>query len=110
MKRYETGYYGGKPGRWKTRAKSRPMLPPPSLSSIRSVPRELYFDDGEHRVELHHLGVAHTHGDAFAWLPKEKILFTGDACVNGAYNFVGDGEVEKWVETLDAEPQTRVRA
>ena len=57
---------------------------------------------GEHRVELHHLGVAHTHGDAFAWLPKEKILFTGDACVNGAYNFVGDGEVEKWIKTLDA--------
>ena len=60
-------------------------------------PKELYFDDGEHRVELLHLGVAHTHGDAFAWLPKERILFSGDACVNGAYNFVGDGNVEKWM-------------
>ena len=62
----------------------------------------MIFDDGKHRVELMHLGVAHTHGDALAWLPKEKILFTGDACVNGPYNFVGDGNVEKWIATLEA--------
>ncbi len=103
MKRYETGYYGNKPGRWEDAAKERKdvaasrLLPPSVL-----FPRELYFDDGEHRVELLHLGVAHTHGDAVAWLPKERILFTGDACVNGAYNFVGDGDVEKWIGTLDA--------
>ncbi|MBC8165256.1 MAG: MBL fold metallo-hydrolase, partial [Bryobacteraceae bacterium] len=95
MKRHE-------PGRWDDTAKSRPdvaasRLTPPSLL----FPKELYFDDGEHRVELLHLGVAHTRGDAFAWLPKERILFSGDACVNGAYNFVGDGDVEKWVATLD---------
>jgi len=103
MKRYETGYYGAKPGRWEDAAKSRPdvaasHLKPPSVL----FPHELYFDDGEHRVELLHLGIAHTHGDAMAWLPKERILFTGDACVNGPYNFVADGDVEKWVVTLDA--------
>jgi len=103
MKRYETGYYGGKPGRWEESAKSRPdvaasHLTPPSVL----FPHELYFDDGEQRVELLHLGIAHTHGDAMAWLPKERILFTGDACVNGPYNFVGDGDVEKWIATLDA--------
>src|SRR5262249_45950754 len=37
----------------------------------------------------------------FAWLPNEKILFTGDACVNGPYNFVGDGHVEKWIATIE---------
>jgi glyoxylase-like metal-dependent hydrolase (beta-lactamase superfamily II) len=103
MKRYETGYYGGQPGRWEGTAKTRPdvaasHLTPPSVL----FPRELYFDDGEQRVELHHLGVAHTHGDAMAWLPKERILFTGDACVNGPFNFVGDGDIEKWIATLDA--------
>jgi cyclase len=103
MKKYETGHYGGAPGRWEDTAKTRPdvkssKLKPPSLL----FPRELFFDDGKQRVELLHLGVAHTHGDAFAWLPKEKILFTGDACVNGAYNFVGDGSVEKWIPTLEA--------
>ena len=103
MKRYETGYYDHKPGRWEEAAKTRPdvaasHLKPPSVL----FPRELYFDDGEHRVELLHLGIAHTHGDAVAWLPKERILFTGDTCVNGPYNYVGDGDVEKWIGTLDA--------
>jgi len=103
MRRYETGYYDSKPGRWEGAAKERAdvrasSLKPPSVL----FPKELYFDDGKHRVELMHLGVAHTHGDAVAWLPKEKILFTGDVCVNGPYNFVGDGDVGKWIETLDA--------
>jgi glyoxylase-like metal-dependent hydrolase (beta-lactamase superfamily II) len=103
MKKYETGYYGGAPGRWEETANRRAdmkdtRLKPPSLL----FPREMIFDDGKHRVELIHIGVAHTHGDAVAWLPREKILFTGDACVNGAYNFVGDGNIEKWIPTLDA--------
>src|SRR5205085_8659942 len=64
--------------------------------------REMIFDDGEHRVELLHFGVAHTHGDGFAWLPKEKILFTGDACVNGPYNYAADGDIGQWIDTLAA--------
>jgi cyclase len=103
MKKYETGYYGGKPGRWEGEAKNRPdvaatKLKPPTLL----FQRDMIFDDGKHRVELRHFGVAHTHGDGFAWLPKEKILFTGDACVNGPYNFAGDGDTAQWVKTLEA--------
>jgi cyclase len=103
MRRYETGYYGNKPGNWEGAAKTRTdlrdtRLKPPSVL----FPTELYFDDGKHRVELMHLGVAHTHGDALAWLPNEKILFTGDVCVNGPYNYVGDGDVGKWIATLEA--------
>jgi glyoxylase-like metal-dependent hydrolase (beta-lactamase superfamily II) len=103
MKKYETGYYGGKPGRWEDTAKGRPdvaatRLKPPTLL----FPKEMIFDDGKHRVELHYFGVAHTHGDSFAWLPKEKILFTGDACVNGPYNYVADGDTGEWIKTLEA--------
>jgi len=103
MKRYETGYYDGKPGAWEATAKDRAdvrssKLKPPSLL----FPHELFFDDGKHRIELMHLGVAHTHGDAVAWLPQERILFTGDVCVNGPYNYVGDGDVTQWIQTLDA--------
>ena len=65
----------------------------------------MIFDDGKHRVELRYFGVGHTHGDGFAWLPKEKILFTGDACVNGPYNYMGDGDSGAWIETL-AKAQT----
>ena len=103
MKQYETGYYGNQPGRWESAIKDRPdlkttKLKPPSVL----FSKDLIFDDGKHRVELMHLGVAHTHGDAVAWLPKERILFTGDMCVNGPFNFVGDGDVGKWIATLDA--------
>lgn len=103
MKKYETGYYGGKPGRWEESAKQRPdvaasKLKPPTLL----FPKEMLFDDGKKRVELLYLGVAHTHGDGFAWMPKERILFTGDACVNGPYNYTGDGNVSEWIETLEA--------
>ena len=103
MKRYETGYYDSKPGDWEQAAKGRAdvkaskLKPPTVLYS-----GELIFDDGKHRVEVMHLGVAHTHGDSVAWLPKEKILFMGDVCVNGPYNYVGDGDVGRWVETLEA--------
>jgi glyoxylase-like metal-dependent hydrolase (beta-lactamase superfamily II) len=103
MKRLETGYYGKKPGAWEEAAKTRPdlkstRLKPPSLL----FPRELIFDDGRRRVELIHLGIAHTHGDAVAWVPAERILFTGDVCVNGPYNYVGDGDTGVWIKTLDA--------
>jgi len=103
MKRYETGYYGHKPGAWEAAAKGRAdlkttKLKPPSVL----FSKDLFFDDGKHRVELMHLGIAHTHGDAVAWLPNERIVFTGDVCVNGPYNYVGDGDVGKWVVTLDA--------
>jgi glyoxylase-like metal-dependent hydrolase (beta-lactamase superfamily II) len=110
MKKYETGYYGDKPGRWEDTAKNRPdvaasKLKPPSLL----YNREMIFDDGKHRVELLHLGVAHTHGDGFAWLPKEQILFTGDAAVNGAYNYVGDGNIEQWIQTIEAAKRLQPR-
>jgi cyclase len=106
MKRYETGYYGGKPGRWEDEAKQRDdvrasKLKPPSVL----FPNQLFFDDGKRRVELVHLGVAHTHGDALAWLPKQRVLFAGDTCVNGPYNYVGDGNVGSWVKTLDGARQ-----
>ena len=60
----------------------------------------MIFDDGKHRVELRYFGVGHTHGDGFAWLPNERILFTGDAAVNGPFNYMGDGDSGAWIETL----------
>src|ERR1043166_9291934 len=102
MKKYETGYYGGQPGRWEDTAKSRSDVPATKLNPPTLLySKDMIFDDGRHRVELLHFGAAHTHGDGFAWLPKEKILFTGDACVNGAYNYIGDGDSEQWVKTLE---------
>jgi cyclase len=101
MRKYETGFFGGKPGRWEEAAQQRDdmrdtHLKPPSLL----YRDQMIFDDGTHRVELRYFGVAHTHGDGFAWLPKERILFSGDAAVNGPYNYIGDGDTAAWIDTL----------
>ncbi len=63
-------------------------------------PRKLVLDDGTQRVELIHFGHAHTPGDAVAWLPKHGLLFTGDACVNGAFNYTGDSDTASWIRVL----------
>ena len=50
--------------------------------------------------EIHlHLGRAHTEGDVFVYLPKEKVVVTGDAVI-GWTPFMGDGYPEDWA-TLD---------
>ncbi len=106
MKKVETGYFGGVPGRWEGAAAQRPDVAATKLKPpVMLFPKDLFFDDGRVRVELVWLGVGHTRGDAYAWLPHEKILFTGDACVNGAYNNVDDGNITEWIQTLERAKQ-----
>jgi cyclase len=33
-------------------------------------------------------------------LPKHGILFTGDACVNGAFNYTGESDTASWINAL----------
>lgn len=70
---------------------------------------KLIFDDGEQRVELIFFGHGHTAGDAVAWLPHHGILFTGDACVNGPFNYTGDGDTESWIAALGAMQELGVK-
>jgi cyclase len=63
----------------------------------------LAIDDGERRLELRRVGPAHTIGDAVAYLPKERILFTGDLLVNWrSGNYVGDrdSDLTHWSQVL----------
>ena len=59
---------------------------------------KLYRRDRE--IHLLHLGRAHTAGDVFVYLPKEKVVITGDALI-GWTPFMGDGYPEDWAGTLD---------
>ncbi len=63
----------------------------------------MVFDDGEHRVELTRIGPGHTLGDAVAYLPKERILFAGDMCVNNTGNNMADPDAnpDGWLRALD---------
>jgi cyclase len=65
----------------------------------------LVFDDSIHRVELIRMGPAHTAGDGVAYLPKEKILVTGDLFVFDIPwgNNVADAnaDYDKWIAVLE---------
>jgi phosphoglycerate dehydrogenase-like enzyme/glyoxylase-like metal-dependent hydrolase (beta-lactamase superfamily II) len=67
------------------------------------------LDDGTQRIEFYFFGHAHTAGDAFAYLPKHKFLCTGDACVNGAFNFMGHGDSASWIRVLERAQQLDVK-
>jgi cyclase len=62
---------------------------------------KLVLDDDTQRVEFHFLGHAHTAGDSVMYLPKHKILCTGDACVNGAFNYMGHSDSASWIRVLE---------
>lgn len=52
-------------------------------------------------IQLLLLGRAHTDGDVFIYMPKEKVIATGDALVDWM-PFMGDGYPEDWIGTLTA--------
>ncbi len=52
-------------------------------------------------IQLHMLGRAHTDGDLFIYLPKEKVVVTGDALIDWM-PFLNDGYPADWVQTLNA--------
>jgi len=88
---------------------------PRLFQAIESVPGltwpTLVFDGaltlfmGKREVRIMHLGKGHSKGDTVAWLPKEKVLFSGDLVEYGAAPYCGDAYFKEWPQTLD-----RVRA
>lgn len=70
---------------------------------------KLVLDDGKQRVEFLFFGHAHTAGDGCAYLPKHKILCTGDACVNGAFNYMGHSDSASWIRALEKMQQLDVQ-
>jgi glyoxylase-like metal-dependent hydrolase (beta-lactamase superfamily II) len=53
----------------------------------------------DREIHLRYLGRAHTAGDLFVYLPKEKVVVTGDAVIEWS-PFMGDGYPLDWVATL----------
>ncbi|MFN4102906.1 MAG: MBL fold metallo-hydrolase [Tepidimonas sp.] len=56
---------------------------------------------GKLEVQLLQLGRGHTKGDTVAWLPQEKILFSGDLVEFDATPYAGDAYFRDWPQTLD---------
>jgi len=95
------------PARWIAAAKTRPDVaelhrdgPEPPKQDI--TQSEFVLNDGQRKVEFRHFGWAHTRGDGFVYLPKENVLCTGDAVVNGPHNNLADANIGNWPTVLRA--------
>ncbi|HUE23242.1 MAG TPA: MBL fold metallo-hydrolase [Bryobacteraceae bacterium] len=107
MLRYE-------PARWRQAEKERkdvadmhrPSVEPPKQTFAGN---QFVLDDGARKVEFHFFGWAHTRGDGFVYLPKERILCTGDAVANGPYNYTADGNIANWPEVIRAAQKLKVK-
>ncbi len=55
---------------------------------------------GNRRVDIMHVGRAHTAGDAVIWVPDQQVLFTGDIVEYHSACYCGDGHFADWPETL----------
>jgi glyoxylase-like metal-dependent hydrolase (beta-lactamase superfamily II) len=100
MKRYE-------PKRWQAAAKERQDVADMHSDSVE--PPKQTFDkssfilkDDTREVRFYFFGWAHTRGDGFVYLPKEKVLCSGDAAVNGPYNYLADGNLGNWPKVTAA--------
>jgi cyclase len=74
-------------------------------TQIHPVPPNVTFDDKmvlhmpDRDIEIIHPGRAHTRGDAVVFLPKEKVLFTGDIMATSIPN-MNSGYPSEWIGAL----------
>jgi len=100
LKRYE-------PKRWQAEARVRKDVaelkldaPEPPKQTFDKSPFILKDDTRE--VRFYFFGWAHTRGDGFVYLPKEKVLCSGDAAVNGPFNYTADAHIANWPKVIAA--------
>jgi len=77
------------------------------LKEIKPTPPNVTYstkktlDLGGREVQLLFLGRGHTNGDTVVFLPKEKIVATGDL-MESQIAYMGDAQFAEWLTTLDA--------
>ncbi len=59
------------------------------------------IDLGGEAVELIYVAPSHTEGSLLVYLPRHKILFTGDILFTDFHPYMGDGDIAGWVKNLD---------
>lgn len=78
-----------------------------SLATLTPVPPNVTVSGrmtlirGGREVQLFFPGKAHTDGDLVVWLPKERVLATGDL-LQPNLPFMGDGYLNAWADVLDS--------
>lgn len=102
------------PARWRDAVTKRPDvadLHRDAPEPPRQIITEDIFvlNDGDHRIEFRSYGWGHTRGDGYVYLPKEQVLCTGDAIVNGPYNNLRDANIANWPDILARVDKLKVK-
>lgn len=63
--------------------------------------RSLVLHKGERSIHVYHFGRAHTRGDVVVFLPKERVVITGDLLTNGI-PFMRDAYPSQWIAVLES--------
>lgn len=63
----------------------------------RTFEQALTLEVGDKTVELIDLGPAHTASDTIAWVPQDRVVFTGDLLFNEGHPIMWEGPVENWI-------------
>ncbi len=58
--------------------------------------KEMTVQVGNKSVELYNVGPAHTRGDVLAYVPGDKVIFTGDIIFNEGHPVIWDGPIANW--------------
>ena len=74
--------------------KIKPTPPNATLS------RDMTLHRGSREIQIRFFGRAHTDGDIVVFLPRERIVATGDM-ITSALSYTGDAFVEEWPKTLE---------
>ena len=79
------------------RASQAELTPTPPNVTLRT---QLTLYRGDREIQIRFLGRAHTAGDVVVYLPKEKVVMTGDF-LTAALSNMSDAFVNEWPATLD---------
>ena len=74
---------------------------PPNITLETEMTLFQLVERGSREIRLLHLGRPHTGGDVVIFLPRERVIFTGDMMLPGLA-YMGDGPVDEWPATLEA--------
>lgn len=65
-----------------------------------SFKKKLELKLGKYHLKLIHPGPAHTDGDLYVYIPKWRIIITGGLVSNRIIPFLGDSNIESWINAL----------
>lgn len=79
-------------------ADEQPKLKPTPPNATLS--RDMTLHRGGREIQIRFMGRAHTDGDVVVFLPRERMIATGDM-ITSALSYTGDAFVEEWPATLE---------